>query len=60
MKMEKQSIELIVKTVNGKRLLFTEDGKQIENVIMTRETQNTDFAWRGKTELLVKLIVKCE
>jgi len=60
MEMEKQSIELIVKTVNGKRLLFTEDGKQIEYVIMTRETQNTDFSWQGKTELLVKLIAKCE
>jgi hypothetical protein len=58
--MEKDTIQLIVKTVNGKRMVYTEDGKEIKQLIFTRETQNTEFAQAGISELLIKVLAKCE
>jgi len=58
--MENQTIELIVKTVNGKRMVFTEDGKELKNLLFTREWQDQHFANVGKSELLLKVIAKCE
>ena len=53
-------IELVIKTVAGKRMVFTEDGKMIGKLLMTRETQELEMSQVGKCEVLMKVICKCE
>ena len=57
---EEKITNLVVKTVDGKRMVFTEEGLMIGRVVMTRETQDVDFANNGQCELLMKVFCKCE
>lgn len=57
--MEKKT-KLVIKTVDGKRLVFTENGERIELVIMTREMQDTEMSQRCISEVLIKVICICE
>ena len=57
---EKNTINLVIKTVDGMRLVFTEDGVEIASLVMTRETQDEDYARAGLSVVLMKVICKCE
>ena len=55
-----ETINLVAKTIEGKRMIFTEDGKMIGKIILTRETQNIEFSRVGMSEVLLKVICKTE
>ena len=57
---ETQETQLIIKTVDGKRMVFTEDGKQIKHLFMTRETQDQHLADKGICEVLIRVWARCE
>jgi hypothetical protein len=56
----KKETKLVIKTVDGKRLVFTESGERVELVSMTREMQDNQMAQRGICEVLIRVICKCE
>lgn len=57
---EENAINLVIKTVDGMRMVFTEDGVMIAKLVMTRETQDEDYAKAGLSVVLMKVICKCE
>jgi hypothetical protein len=58
--MEDKKVGLVVKTVNGKRLVFTSNGEEVKHVSLTRETQDTEFAQVGKSIVLIRVMCDTE
>jgi ribosomal protein S1 len=52
--------ELIIRTINGKRMVYTEDGKIVKGVLLTKEKQDIYLAIEGKSEMFLNIICKCE
>ena len=60
MEKEEEQTMLIIKTVDGKRMVYTEDGKLIKHLFLTRETQDQHLANTGLCEVLIRIWAKCE
>jgi hypothetical protein len=50
----------VIKTVEGKRMVFDSKGNMVNGVIKTIEEQNTEMSYKGLSIVTVTLIMKSE
>jgi hypothetical protein len=55
----KEKCSLTVRTVDGKRLVFDNEGNEIKAIIKTAERQDKEQATHGICELILRVYAKC-